>query len=605
MSSRISLPFMRIAAVACLFVGMLGATPTFAKNSSKSKAELENEGIENAASGKHSCSVRDKGGKLDIRLRDLTPSTDYQLLVGGVAEAEFTTDSRGGAKLRFRTPVKSPKFLELDFDPRGKQLAVSNGIDDVLKTVVATTGESLGSSNDERVALTAVASSGSARARFRTRKDGRKDFSVELTAVADGSYALFVAGIERGTINASAGRGKIEFKSDPSAGELLLDFDPRGLTVDVIGAAGLAFSSTMIAAGQGVTVCAFSETNVSVASTGLDPDGNAKARLRTKKDCDRNFQVEIEDVPVGAYELRIDGVAKGTINVVDDGIEIEGELEFESDPDDPGELFLDFDPKDRLIEVVQGGSTFFSGSFTGGTTSATSGTACEPTEEELPLLNAGVVPAGSGDAKFRVKDDCEHDFDVEIEDVAVGNYDVFVDGTFKGTLTVVDTGFKLEGELEFSSSSDDPGELPLDFDPHGKLIEVKQGATLFFSRVFAGANSGPSSCDEVEILADLDNSGAAPAASGDTRYRVDVDCDADFSVEVEDLALGNYDLFVGGVARGTITVATVVDKVEGDIEFDSDPSEPGKVLLVFDPRGQQIEVKQGGTTYFTLNFPAN
>lgn len=40
------------------------------------------------------------------------------------------------------------------------------------------------------------------------------------------------------------------------------------------------------------------------------------------------------------------------------------------------------------------------------------------------------------------------------------------------------------------------------------------------------------------------------------------------------------------------------------VEYDSDPTEAGKILLVFDPRGQSIEILGGGAVYMSLAFPA-
>lgn len=593
-------------ATACTLLAV-SAAPGFAKDKCKVKGEFENEGIDDNAHGSLNLSVQQKGGKLDLKLRDLDPSSSFSLNVDGVPEAEFESDSRGSAKLRFRTSPSSSRFLSMDFDPRGKTISVNDGTDDVLAVVASGSGEPTGMSTDERVFLTPTAgTAGTARARFRTRKDGRQDFSVELTAVAGGTYTVFVDGIERGTLNAAAGLGELEFKSPPTDDPNVLDFDPRGKNIDVVGAAGLAFSSPLLASGAGVTSCTFSETRVVIASTGLDPDGSSDAKLRVKENCKKSFDVEIEDVPVGSYDVYVDGALKGALTVVNDGIKIEGELEFSSGSDDEDELPLDFNPEGALIEVKQGASTFFSGLFVGGTTSGTSSGTCTPSEEEVPLLNTGVVPAGSGDADFEVRDDCENKFDVEIEDVPLGAYDVYVEGVLKGALTVVFDGEQNKGELEFSSGGDDLDELPLDFDPHGKLIEVKQGATVYFSRVFeGGTTSGPSTCDEVEIREDLLPTGAGAGSDGEARYRVDADCGADLRVEAEDLPLGDYNLLVGGVNRGTITVANVLGAIQGELEFDTDPSEVGKVLLVFDPRGQLIELERGGSVYMNLAFPSN
>jgi len=67
-----------------------------------------------------------------------------------------------------------------------------------------------------------------------------------------------------------------------------------------------------------------------------------------------DFSVAIEDVPVGSYGLRIGGETVGTIEVrtLQDG-SVEGELEFRN-PQEPGKLPLDFDPRGKQIEVLDG-----------------------------------------------------------------------------------------------------------------------------------------------------------------------------------------------------------------------------------------------------------
>ena len=45
-------------------------------------------------------------------------------------------------------------------------------------------------------------------------------------------------------------------------------------------------------------------------------------------------------------------------------------------------------------------------------------------------------------------------------------------------------------------------------------------------------------------------------------------------------------------------------EVEGQIEFDSDPDEPGEMLLDFDPSGQLTEILDaGGDTILERDFP--
>ena len=133
---------------------------------------------------------------------------------------------------------------------------------------------------------------------------------------------------------------------------------------------------------------------------------------------------------------------------------------------------------------------------------------------------------------------------------------------------------------------------------------MKNGAAqvVLTGDLLAGGGAPPV-CSESDVRLDLVNVGPEPDAKGDARHRVLDDCDRSFRVEIEDLADGSYDLFVGGIDRGNITVTDVAGEHRGEIEFHTDPSEVGKELLNFDPRGQTIEVEQGATTFLSLDFP--
>ena len=77
----------------------------------------------------------------------------------------------------------------------------------------------------------------------------------------------------------------------------------------------------------------------------------------------------------------------------------------------------------------------------------------------------------------------------------------------------------------------------------------------------------------------------------------------DFRVEIEDVPVGPYSLHVGGQTVGVIQVKTLADgSIEGELEF-RNPVEPGKILLDFDPRGQNIEVLDGSTVILETLFP--
>lgn len=100
---------------------------------------------------------------------------------------------------------------------------------------------------------------------------------------------------------------------------------------------------------------------------GLTPTANAPAKSRVR--------VKIKQLPGGEFELEFDGrgLAEGEYDVVvnsqvlgplameDDDGRTEGEVEFETTPDDDDELPLPFDPSGLPVEIVKDGTTFFTG----------------------------------------------------------------------------------------------------------------------------------------------------------------------------------------------------------------------------------------------------
>ncbi|NCO20393.1 MAG: hypothetical protein GW900_10180, partial [Gammaproteobacteria bacterium] len=72
------------------------------------------------------------------------------------------------------------------------------------------------------------------------------------------------------------------------------------------------------------------------------------------------FEVQIEDVPEGDYELHVGGIARATISVVMTDSGPEGDVKFRS-PAEPGKLLLDFEPLGELVEIIQSGSVVLEG----------------------------------------------------------------------------------------------------------------------------------------------------------------------------------------------------------------------------------------------------
>ena len=479
-------------------------------------------------------------------------------------------------KIRFRTSIAAAA---------GLLLAVSTPAlsqpDTSRETIPFLTGEAAA------LAAKMLAICGGASGQSRVNVTVRK-------APAASQLTLTVGGIpQAAVVTTNAGTARFVLKTTPTGSAQLLDFDPRDRVVEIKDASGTTLATTETPDGSSTPGTVINE-RISLSATGVIPGASGKLRLRERKGV-RDFDVEIEDVPAGAYTLLVDGVDRGTIIVAGP----EGKIEFSSGGDDPDELPLNFDPRGALVQVAQGADVILTGTALA---DAPGLNVCTESESLAPLAAIGPDLDADGKARFRVKDDCDRDLEIEAEDVPVGTYDVWVGGVLRGTLEVIDDGLgNVEGEVEFDTDPDEPGELLLDFDPVGQTVEVKQGATVFLASTVGAP--GPGSCEAIDVEPDMTSTGADPDADGKARLRQETDCDRDLRVQIEDVPVGSYELLVGGIVRGSILVVDDAGDIEGEIEFDDDPDQPGELLLDFDPRGQLIEVRQGASVFLTITLP--
>jgi len=97
-------------------------------------------------------------------------------------------------------------------------------------------------------------------------------------------------------------------------------------------------------------------------NTGVLSD--AKGEADWKMNTDRvEFSVEIEDVPVGSYMLKVGGIEEGVIEAFEmhNGA-VYGHIKFR-DPETTGREYLDFEPRGQKIEVFQGNSVILEANF--------------------------------------------------------------------------------------------------------------------------------------------------------------------------------------------------------------------------------------------------
>ena len=237
-----------------------------------------------------------------------------------------------------------------------------------------------------------------------------------------------------------------------------------------------------------------------------------------------------------------------------------------------------------------------------------------PSNAKPVFMDVGLEPAreginGKGKAKFWERVD-RSDFHVSAEDIADGEYSIFVCEDLVGSLTV----FMGEGAEQFRSP-DAEGQEILSFDPRNCLIELHDDAGAVLTSgddVLAAKNNGNGTGNDhgngkSEISVDLVNKNVYPDAEGKASY-IEKNNSTEFDVEIKGVPAGTYPLWVGNMLRGEIVVSVDDDdddddgKLKGKIRF-SDPQKGERELLNFEPRGKLVEVYEGSTAIFEVFFP--
>jgi hypothetical protein len=338
-------------------------------------APLQRTPVETRARGSIRFEADEQRSTLRIRVRKLAPDSEYLLLADGVEQARFTTNSKGRARLWLEySPLAGIETL--GFDPRGKRISVSDGSEDRLSAVVNGPGESVWSHVLETAGIPAsdLAEPGQVRAVYQMTPFGCRIFKVGLRGVTPGTYQVLVDGASVGEVEVNeSGRGALRLRLPTLPGGLCFrfpgrrhessrrmgtaraphDFEPRGAQVEVIRNSDVLFAGPMraqVALPEEPEACP--EVDIEVPLEPAYPYGAGDASMKSKDDaCHHEFFVIARGVPVGNYELWVAGASVGTVPVRNSPEGIRGEIRFDTEPNEPDELLLDFDPRGQPVEV--------------------------------------------------------------------------------------------------------------------------------------------------------------------------------------------------------------------------------------------------------------
>ncbi len=220
---------------------------------------------------------------------------------------------------------------------------------------------------------------------------GHMEFEVEVEGLPDGDYHLFVGMQDRGGLSVVDGRGRMEFTSPGETGTMMMTFDPRGVMIEIRDEQGVVMSSFENSFAQdehghhgdggdddhnydcefgsgsghgmgggmggGMHDCVNDGESIEIEADFVNTAVllGAKGEAEWKMNTDRvEFSVEIEDVPVGFYTLKVGGIEEGVIEAFEmHSGDVYGHIKFR-DPETTGREHLDFEPRGQKVEVFQG-----------------------------------------------------------------------------------------------------------------------------------------------------------------------------------------------------------------------------------------------------------
>lgn len=339
---------------------------------------------------------------------------------------------------------------------------------------------------------------------------------------------------------------------------------------------------------------------VATENASLGASGEIDFRLKGAR---VDLKIEIEDVPLGAYDVVIDGISRGSLTVVLTDEDNEGELEFRNRAS-KGKILLDFDPAGLLVQIQQSSVTLLAGVVPdldiNDPTSAGAEDKFPKQKLEVDMTpTAAAGPKAKGEIRYK-SNPKGADLELRAKDFPQGTYDLVVND-------VVITSFfykgRGKGKLRFSTRPRGK-RLALDFDPSGATFRIVQDGTDFFAATFTEAVPLPGVPGAGELEVELAPTGVQLLASGKAEYEEKPD-KKEFSVEIEDVTPGTYDLFVDGINVGMIVAASTSEGVKGEIDFRNPLGDDlDKILLNFDPRGKTVQVMLGGVVILGADFPA-
>lgn len=357
------------------------------------------------------------------------------------------------------------------------------------------------------------------------------------------------------------------------------------------------------------------EVEIGLARVAAPNDSRARVKIQRMATGKIEFEIDLRDdselMPEGDYEIVIDGIARGFLPTERDGDRLEGEVEFETNPNDDDELPLDFEVIGLPVELRFGGVVYFAGTVP---------TPPEPGADSESEIGSGSIALTPGDgvpAIAKAKAEVEFDalgakeLQIEIEDAPNGQFDIVIGAESRGVMAIEDG----QGRAKFDRSPEED-ELLLDFAVSGQPIAIRLGdAVVFFGQLPAGPGTDggqpggdpgpgdppPPGNEAIAALAPA--AGLSPEANAEVQVQFGIAGPVGLEVEAEDIPAGEYAVVIDGAVRAIMAVADSGNGPRGKVRFETVPNDPGELPLDFLAVGLPIEIIRDGVPFFTGTVP--
>jgi len=322
---------------------------------------------------------------------------------------------------------------------------------------------------------------------------------------------------------------------------------------------------------------------LALQNTGLVPDA-AGSLLSVLKSKSSTVKISASRLAPGQdYVLTVGDSAEATV-VADKRGRVS--VTFSTKPG-RSKALLGFDPRGQQVALRDGTNIVLQAVVSGPAEPA--GSVVDERAKLTPLSGPG-----EAEVRYQALRNGRRFFVVKIERAEAGEWSLFVNGLARGSIQVSGR----QTTLFFDSAPSRPSRRVLDFDPRGQVVDLALGTNLVFTGTLEAKAGNVNVASPALTQAFIPSTSVDPDGIAKATYRVDPDARRKFSVELENVAAGQYELLANGVRQGVIDVSASADGTEGEIEFSSRDEHGDERPLLFDPITTTLIVRSGAVVYF-------